>query len=184
MFQVWWLNFFLICILKQSGFEQRFCYKNLEENSAKKGFDGLYKHNSEIWLVESKSSYTGHNNSHKNTIKKAYDGISNQLSGKTSNDPWENAANHSKVWGDGSLVKKLESLSMDYVSGNYKLIDECSVILGTTLVKSDRALVEKDKEKIYEYVVDHKALNEKIVAINLLKNDIFLDILRVIKDGK
>lgn len=175
---------FLIFILKERGFEQRFCYKNLEENSAKKGFDGLYKYNNEIWLVESKSSYSGHNDSHKKTIKKAYDGISNQLSGVTSNDPWENAANHSKIWGDDNLVKKLEQLSMDYESENYLKIGECNIILGTTLINSNIASIVKDKVIFHKYVANHKALNEKIVAINLLNCEVLLDILKEIVDGQ
>ena len=44
--------------------------------------------------MESKSTKT---KSHKTNIDNAYNGIKNQIEGKTENDPWENAVNHAKA---------------------------------------------------------------------------------------
>ncbi len=74
-------EFLLICILREKGFSQEYCFKNLEENSAKKGFDGLVFKNNQFWLVESKSTQINHMNSHRNTIYRAYTGLEKQLSG-------------------------------------------------------------------------------------------------------
>lgn len=176
-------EFFLICILKDNNFEQCFCFRNLEENSAKKGFDGVYQKDGEVWISESKSSYARatHNNSHKTTIKRAYDGINNQLLGRTSNDPWENAANHAlSSKSSTTLVAELEKLSEDYIDGNYKQVSDCNLIIGSTVIDVDIGKTDGDIKNFYNYISNHKALNEKIIAINLSKKDIFIDIMKEI----
>lgn len=176
-------EFFLICFLRDNSYEQFFCYRNLEENSAKKGFDGLYLKDDEVWLVESKSSFKGHNNSHKETIRKAYDGISNQLSGKTSNNPWENAANHTYMKkAPKPLTAQLEEISMRYEEDNFKTIDKCNIILGSTVIDENVLLSEQDIGNIDNYIKKHKSQNEKIVAINLKHENIFINIMEELKN--
>lgn len=68
--------------MRTKGFSQEYCFRNLEENSAKKGFDGLVLEGEKFWLLESKSSQIGHNNSHRNTVYRAYKGLEKQLSGE------------------------------------------------------------------------------------------------------
>ncbi|QLB51676.1 hypothetical protein FFV08_02725 [Streptococcus sanguinis] len=178
-------EFFLICILIDNGFEQQFCYKNLEENSAKKGFDGLYQINEEIWLVESKSTQEGDNISHKTTIKRAYDGITDQLAGKTKNDPWENAANHAKSFKSSeSLIHKLEQLSIEYTRENYKKLSECNLIIGSTVIHKNTAFGIIDSKKIDDYLVGHQVKNEKVVAMNLSEQDLFVEIMKEIANVK
>ena len=89
----------VICLLRTKGFSQEYCFRNLEENSAKKGFDGLVLEGEKFWLLESKSSQIGHNNSHRNTVYRAYKGLEKQLSGENEkiNNPWRNAYNHTKI---------------------------------------------------------------------------------------
>ena len=178
-------EFFLICILIDNGFEQQFCYKNLEENSAKKGFDGLYQMNEEIWLVESKSTQEEDSISHKTTIKRAYDGITDQLAGKTKNDPWETAANHAGAFkSSDSLINKLEKLSTDYTSRNYKLLSECNLIIGSTIIHKNTSLGVSDSKKIDDYIGGHQVKNEKVVAMNLSEQDLFVEIMKEIANDK
>lgn len=62
-------EFFVHLYLKSKGLKQECIYTNMEENSPKKGFDGVYSSNTRVWYMESKS---GSNTSeeHKKTIEK------------------------------------------------------------------------------------------------------------------
>lgn len=82
-------KFYLICILRKHDYHQDFCYRNLEEGSIKKGFDGLYTRGRDIWLAESKLSSTlaKHRNEHQHTIKLAYDGIKKLIEGQQKTTP-------------------------------------------------------------------------------------------------
>lgn len=176
-------EFFLICILRDNNFEQQFCYRNLEENSAKKGFDGVYTKHGEIWLVESKSTHT-YGNNHKTTIKRAYDGINDQLSGNTSNDPWENAVSHVKAsTSDKSLEAKLVKYSVDYMNEDYIKLSESNLIIGSTVVKQNLGNYYNDVQNIEDCIKNHKTMNEKIVAINLSDQQIFIDVMEEIANG-
>ncbi|PAF46907.1 hypothetical protein BKH46_05540 [Helicobacter sp. 12S02634-8] len=48
-------EFFIHLYMKSHDYKQECLFFNLEEHSIKKGFDGLYSLNGEIWLMESKS---------------------------------------------------------------------------------------------------------------------------------
>lgn len=176
-------EFFLICILLDNGFEQHFCYRNLEENSPKKGFDGLYLKNGEKWIVESKSTHTS--NTHRTTIKRAYKSISNQLEGKTNNDPWENAATHAKSSRNNqSLILELEDLSEKYMNGEYESISKCNLIIGSTVIEQSISGPPSDIQRIIELVKEHEACNEKIVTVNLDNQQIFIDVMEEIANGQ
>jgi hypothetical protein len=83
-------------------FEQHFLFKNLEETkSMKKGFDGLYQLNEEIWIYESKSTLpTTVTANHNSNISEAFNDIKKKISVKKLNsdqkpiDPWTNAISH------------------------------------------------------------------------------------------
>lgn len=176
-------EFFLVCILRDNDFKQQFCYRNLEENSAKKGFDGVYTKGDELWLVESKSTNSS-DCMHQTTIQRAYDGITKQLNGNTSNDPWENAASHVKnSTSDKSLVARLEKYSTDYMKENYRKLSDCNLIIGSTVVSEDICASAKSIQNIDKYIHKHRTMNEKIVAINLKKQQIFIDVMEEIKNG-
>lgn len=176
-------EFIMICILKKHGFSQEYCYRNLEENSAKKGFDGLFTKNDDMWIAESKSSFTrdSHNFSHGNTIGKAYNSLKDSLEGKTKNDPWENAVNHSRLAGSSSdLVRRLTKLSELYNEEEYLTINQSNVILASTIVDEDYERVEKRVSKILEYIKKHESENELIVIMNLISSKILIDTIEVI----
>lgn len=176
-------EFFLICILRNNGFEQNFCYRNLEENSPKKGFDGLYTKNEEPWLVESKSAHSQAFN-HLTTIKRAYSSLSQQLSGMTNNDPWENAATHAKVSrGNKSLVQSLEKLSMEHMQGNFFKMSDCNVIIGSTIVRKETVGIPSNIQEIIDNISIHETKKEKVVMINLEDQNIFLEVMKEIANG-
>ena len=176
-------EFFLICILLDNGFEQHFCYRNLEENSPKKGFDGLYVKNGEKWIVESKSTHTS--DTHRTTIRRAYNSISNQLEGRTNNDPWENAASHAKSSRNNqSLVLELEELSEKYMDGEYESLSNCNLIIGSTVIDQNISGTPSDIQRIIELVRLHETCNEKIVTVNLDNQQIFIDVMEEIANGQ
>ncbi|KXT80415.1 hypothetical protein [Streptococcus oralis] len=173
-------EFFLICILREQGYQQEFCYRNLEENSAKKGFDGLYSKDDEMWLVESKSTYS--EETHESRIVAAYNGLNSQLSGQTSNDPWENAASHAKnARPNNSLTKRLEEYSESYMNGNFITISDSNIILGSTVVNEELVALG-DEIHFHNYVEKHQARKENIIAINLTSEDLFIKLLERLKN--
>ncbi|HFI0369452.1 hypothetical protein PWF76_10160 [Streptococcus suis] len=189
-------EFLLICILREKGFSQEYCFKNLEENSAKKGFDGLVIKENQFWLVESKSSQINHGNSHRNTIYRAYSGLKKQLSGanKKINNPWRNAYNHARsAMSNKGLQKILASLSNSYTEKNFSTIDEHNVVIGSTVIPdnmtNNRVIatisdIDSSIESIDNYIKNHKSKNELVVIINLQTIEIVLNFFKEIADGR
>lgn len=117
-------------------FKQEFIFQNLEENSPKKGFDGMYSIEEEIWILESKSSQ---NDTHLTSINKAYTDIKEKLNGK--NNPWRNAYSHAKQLDVNnlktSIVELLDELSDNFTHKVFENIESHNIILsGTYYTKS------------------------------------------------
>ncbi|NHI69172.1 hypothetical protein [Lactococcus garvieae] len=180
-------EFLQAIILRNQGFSQKYLFSNLEENSAKKGFDGFYMFNGDNWILESKSSFiqTAHQNKHKTTIDRSYRGIVEMVSGNTSNDPWENAANHVQIADNAnkSLLKKLEDLSVDYMNNRFQRIDDLRIIVGSTVVSDSISLIEKDTESIQKYITNHQAKEELIVVVNYKHIELLFAVLEEIANG-
>lgn len=174
-------EFFQAVIFRNFGFNQEYAYKNLEENSAKKGFDGLFTDSDgEIWLLESKSAYVerSHKNKHKGTIDRSYKGIKSMISGATSNDPWENALSHSQaVKSDELLIKQLEQLSINYTDDKFTQIDASNIIVGSAVFHENIDEIENDPLFIAKYVNKHQAKNEKISVLTFSKPELFSNFL-------
>lgn len=175
-------EFFQAVIIRNQGFEQKYSYRNLEENSAKKGFDGLFTKDNEIWLLESKSSFSQsvHQNKHKHTINLAYDGLSRMLSGEKNNrnDPWENAGNHvSQINSNDPLIERLVKLSENYTSKVYQKISESNVILGSGVIHSNVTMIETDIKSLQNDLIKHQAKNELVVLLTFNTPDLFLELL-------
>lgn len=165
-------EFFLVCIMRNSGFSQEYCYRNLEENSIKKGFDGLFSREGKLWLAESKS--TEDHIKHKHTIDLAYDSLLSQISGKTSNDPWENAVSHAiQARSQNSLIKKLVYLSEQYTKGNYETIEQQNIIIGSTVISESISKIDSTEGSLEECLAMHEAADEILVAINLKDKELF-----------
>lgn len=174
-------EFFQAIILKKLGFKQEYAYSNLEENSAKKGFDGLFTDSNHIiWLLESKSSYTesSHHRKHKVTIDRAYNGLTNMLSGNTSNDPWENAVSHAKtVDSNKSLIQQLVDISVDYTNDKFIKMEDSNIILGSAIIHENVNEIKNDSVCMEQYANNHTAKNEKVSAITFSKPELLLDFL-------
>lgn len=181
-------EFFAIIYLKSLGFKQEFLFTNLEENSAKKGFDGYYTMSGEDWIFESKS---GDKNSkggtHYEKIGVAYRGLKNTIAGKgkKKNNPWENALNHSNIVNnntESNLKKKLTKLADNFELEIYDNIKNHNIIPASTIYLND------DWEKInkaelatllkqYFYDKDFNKLN--VLCINKKTINLFLDYLNL-----
>ena len=133
--------------------------------------------------MESKSTHTS--DTHRTTIKRAYNSISNQLEGKTNNDPWENAASHARSSRNNqSLVHELEELSEKYMDSKYESLSNCNLIIGSTVIDQNISGPPSDIQRIIELVRLHKTCNEKIVTVNLDNQQIFIDLMEEIANGQ
>jgi hypothetical protein len=142
-------EFFCHLYMKQLNYKQHFLFKNLEENnSMKKGFDGLYQYEDEIWLYESKSSLpTTLTAKHNSNIGEAFRDISKKISGQKKDkkgnpiDPWDNAINHASMINinpDLSLLKNLRNFKKRFYDNEYEKIDNFNVIPSSTIYLGDR----------------------------------------------
>ena len=107
--------------LRANKYQQHFLFRNLEEKGMKKGFDGLYLSNDELFIYESKSSLeTTITATHNGNIGEAYNDLKKKIEGiNTANDPWRNAYNHAmhrSIDFNENISKTLKKLSMEYVS--------------------------------------------------------------------
>lgn len=178
-------EFFQAVILRNQNFEQKYSYNNLEENSAKKGFDGVFTLSGEIWLLESKSSYkqSSHNNKHKVTIDRAYKGVTELISGTKSNDPWENAVSHlNNSSSNESLMERLINLSEDYTNGRYQRVEDSNLIIGSNVIHRDISQIETNLSQVELYLSKHCAKKELVVLLNFTSPSIFLDFLGELAD--
>lgn len=120
-------------LLKLLHFEQRCCFKNLEENSMKKGFDGVYVQDNEIWFMESKSTESI---SHHLNINIAIRDITEKITKCTSNDPWANALFHAeRLDSEAKLKDKLEALSIGFSEGIYPKFSDFNIIPSSTVYR-------------------------------------------------
>lgn len=175
-------EFFVLKTLKEEKFRQEYCFRNLEENSIKKGFDGVFLKENVLWLMESKSTKT---ESHEININKAYSGIKNQIEGKTKNDPWENAVNHAKTAGSKKdIIGKLTDLSIKHTSGKFSELQTSNIILGSTVIKNNIDSSALDKNKLMKYIENHVSKKEILVSVNLSSEKYFIELLEKIKNNE
>lgn len=134
-------EFFIHMYLRQRGLKQEFLFLNLEEGSIKKGFDGYFSHDSEEYLVESKSgSAKTINISHKRKLLEAYNDISGVISGnsnKSKNNPWRNAYNHAAhadVGTSKTIRKKIKEVSDLYDTGTFQDVSSFNIIPCSTII--------------------------------------------------
>lgn len=136
-------EFFTHLYIRTQSYKQEFLYFNLEEESIKKGFDGLFSKNETYWLMESKSgSINTQNITHKSKVKEAIKDLSNKVAGKIKNkkhpNPWQNAYNHA-VHGDVNPIQNLKlkdelnKLSNDFRDKKYSKIEDFNIIPSGTI---------------------------------------------------
>lgn len=163
-------EFMIHLFLNKINFKQEFTFKNLEEGSIKKGFDGYYSLDNNSWILESKSgSINTKGNSHNSKIKEAYSGLDKMLKGNTANNPWENAYNHSKVVNsDESISKKLNQLDINYTNGKFEDIKNHNIIPASTIIYDDKWNDRNNDfiEEITNAITKFKFTKIKIICIH------------------
>lgn len=166
--------------LRYIKFEQYSLFKNLEENGPKKGFDGLYLYNNEVWIVESKST-ANKKKTHNSKINEAYNDIRTKLESSEengTNDPWENAKHHIQIVNPNkSLSENVKKLSSDFINNKKHKIKEFNIIPCSTIYLEDKwhtidvsNLEDKFKEKIKK--INAKKVN--ILCVNKKSIDDFI----------
>lgn len=179
-------EFFVHLYFVSVGFKQECLFQNLEEsNGIKKGFDGYYSFNDEEWLMESKSSRS--NTEHVKTFQKAYEDLSNKVSGKNLNSlgfpisPWDNALHHAKLAGTKqNILDNIKKLSKDFVDKKFYKIDDFNIIPSSTIFLEEASL-KIDPNKTHsdlDNYLKNKTYNKlHAVCITQKTVDLFLDYL-------
>lgn len=177
-------EFFIHLYLYTLGYTQECILKNLEENSLKKGFDGIYSLENEMWILESKS---GNNDTssikHKKKILESINDLSNKIAGNTSNDPWMNALHHLEILHgkeNNDIINIIEQLSFEYDENIEHYIDDFNTIYASTIFY--RITFHDDNEQVEEeiksIVSDIKGLSSNIICINYKIFNEFIDYLK------
>lgn len=128
-------EFFVHLYLKYCGYQQACLFFNLEEGSLKKGFDGVYSKEEELWFMESKSGLiTTRGITHVSKIHEAYLDVKKKITTNVSNNPWLNAYNHARIVGtQQNLRASLKRLSDDFTNHQYQGIDDKNIIPSATI---------------------------------------------------
>jgi len=164
-------EFIIHLYLNVCGFSQECLFKNLEEGSIKKGFDGYYSYSNEEWIMESKSGSIKTNGiSHKKKIKEAYDDLKNKIDGKGNNNPWSNAYNHAKIAGTSEdILRNIKILSINYVRNTFPNIKSLNIIPASTIYHDGQwniELVKPEHDTILAQLesFDYQKIN--IICVN------------------
>jgi len=174
-------EFFVHLYLKMKNFEQECLYKNLEENSIKKGFDGFYSKDNETWIMESKSGNIASKEiSHNDKIKEAYNDLKGKFLGKSTNNPWENAYNHAiQARSNKDILLQIKNLEDKYTLGEYTEIKEYNIIPSSTIFydSSEFECINYDdlKEDISTFLRNKTYKRIEFVCINKKTKNLFLD---------
>ena len=147
-------EFFLHLYLNSEGYVQECAFRNLEEPSFKKGFDGVYKDsNNDIWYMESKS---GDEKScdHMRKIREAYKDLEKKYTGKVDNDPWQNAINHVMVTTqDKTLIDKFHTYSVGFKNGTANSMKDFNIMPSGTVYGSGKTSYDGKiiSDKVFNY---------------------------------
>ena len=172
-------EFFAHIVLRELGYIQQCLFLNLEDNSMKKGFDGLYIFDSSFWIMESKSAIT--NKVHRDKIHEALDCISDSIEGRTSNNPWKNAVNHvlcmENSKRDESIKKRIKRLSKDYLGNKFHKANEFNLIPVSTLFLSNVQTIDDMVKDINALLLNSIYKNIVVVCLDNYIYDEFLEYL-------
>lgn len=173
-------EFFCHLYMRQLNYEQHFLFENLEDKgSMKKGFDGLYMFDKEMWLFESKSTiHTSKSFSHNANISDAYNDIKKKLSGKklsTSGKPitpWQNAIHHAVIANikeNKTLIENLKLLRNRFANEEYEEIQRFNVIPSSTLFleKNWKSICsDEEKKKLFNLIKNYEYKKMNVICIN------------------
>jgi len=118
----------MILYLTSKGYKQEFLFLNLEEESFKKGLDGLYSKNNKHYVFESKSgdriTKKSKTQFFNDKIKLALKGLENSTTGKNENT-WNNALSHVQLASDDkALIDKIISLADDLENEKFEKFEK------------------------------------------------------------
>lgn len=174
-------EFFAHIVLRELGYIQQCLYRNLEENSMKKGFDGLYMFDSSFWIMESKSAIT--NKVHRDKIHEALDCISDSIEGRTKNNPWANAVNHILCMENGkrdeTIKKRIKKLSNDYLENKFHKVNEFNLIPVSTLFLTNIQTIDDIVKDINALLLNSTYKN---IVVICLDNYIYDEFLKYLED--
>ncbi len=182
-------EFFIHLFLNLKNFRQECLYVNLEENAPKKGFDGLYTKDCEMWVMESKSGEIKTKNiSHHSKIQEAYKDLSDKFSGKCNNNPWQNAYFHAKLANsENNLLSSIKALEDMYIQGTYTCISDYNIIPCSTIFYDTsnftHITIDSLKPKIKSFLKGRIFKKINLICINKKTKNLFLDYINN-KDGK
>ncbi|MCO8061734.1 hypothetical protein [Acinetobacter lwoffii] len=179
-------EFFIHLYLNDCNYKQEFLFFNLEETSIKKGFDGLYTKEDEIYVIESKSGKEDTEDiSHLGKIKEAYNDLKKYFNGtsdKGNNNPWRNAYNHAShndIKAKDSLKKQIKTLANLYDEEIYGDIKDYNIVPCSTIF-----LDSEWKEGYIDDFLDSVdklnfliAKNSDVIILTKLKLSNFMDFL-------
>lgn len=179
-------EFFTHLVLLSLGYKQESLFGNLEERSAKKGFDGVYSLKGQVWIMESKSGFYSEKIGHYSKVNEAYWDLNNKITKhkNATNNPWYNALNHM------SVMKTKQKLRKIFIKGNidfindegqdiarFNLIPSATIFLQNTWI--DLHPNENDIKKIYKTWIqdkDFKSMN--IICFTKVSFTSFIDYLK------
>ena len=169
-------EFFAHLVVRNLGYIQQCLYRNLEESSMKKGFDGLYLYENLFWLMESKSTMK---EMHKDKIFDALSSIKEQIENTSKNNPWMNAVHHISNVENGkrneSIKQKILKLSKDFQENKSHSIDEFNLIPVSTLFLNNYQKIDDIANDIITLL---NGCNYKQVIIICIDNYIKDDFIR------
>ena len=182
-------EFFAHLYFVNCGYKQECMFKNMEEASAKKGFDGIYSDERGYWVMESKARNYSKKITHSSIISKAYSDLEDKFSGKSHNgelnNPWRNAYNHA-LHGDinssASLKKQFNQLADDYTNCKYRKCSDFNIIPCSTIINDEiRDVVKRNKliNQIKKRIVKFQYKRIVCVAVSNRIFDFFLKYLEV-----
>jgi len=158
-------EFFAHLYFINNQYKQECLFTNLEELSAKKGFDGVYSNSNNYWIMESKARNYSSSTNHNSLIVKAYNDLNDKFSGKVKkgcpNNPWRNAYNHAShadVNSAESLKKQFNRLADEYTMKKYRDSSEFNIIPCSTIINDEivnvetrNNLIQKLKKKMEKF---------------------------------
>ena len=182
-------EFFVHLLLTHEGYRQDCLYRNLEEHSVKKGFDGLYSIGETIWLMESKSGWCKQGSTHYGKVITAANDLKNKVAGGCANNPWSNAYNHAAhvdVGANKSIRSQIKELQHSFERGNYRDISSFNIIPCGTLFYGgaiDSEDIDTLSKKISNYFKAREHGRVAVVCVSNAALDGFLAYLGLERNG-
>tara|TARA_Y100001960_G_scaffold321122_1_gene395225 strand:- start:11500 stop:12327 length:828 start_codon:yes stop_codon:yes gene_type:complete len=165
-------EFFIHIFLNKYNYLPHSSLFNLEsEREIKKGFDGLYTKDNQVWLMESKSSISKISESHNDNITESYRDLCNKLAGNdpNENNPWFNAHSHAiKYSEDTELVNKLFELGLNHQDEEYEKIEDYNIIPSSTIFAISEFKHENNKSRVLRNIKNYFNNSDKCKQVNCI----------------